>query len=111
MSTYYVTQEKAMAPGIADGWPEIIKAPHTKNGRLKKLSVSECVAIDEVLDSRFRVDVKKGIGVVIPSLVNHSIWFQVEPLPNNWYRITVKEEARHILMSVIAENRAQKRTV
>ncbi len=35
MSRYwYETQERAMAPGIADGWPEIIKAPHTKNGRL-----------------------------------------------------------------------------
>lgn len=31
---YYETQERAFAPGIADGWPEIIPAPHTKNGRL-----------------------------------------------------------------------------
>lgn len=31
---YYVTQERAMAPGIADGWPEVIPAPHSKNGRL-----------------------------------------------------------------------------
>lgn len=31
---YYETQERAMAPGIADGWPEVIKAPHTRNGRL-----------------------------------------------------------------------------
>lgn len=31
---YYVTQERAMAPGIADGWPAIIQPPHTKNGRL-----------------------------------------------------------------------------
>lgn len=33
---YYLTQERAMAPGIADGWPDVIKAPHTKNGRLVK---------------------------------------------------------------------------
>lgn len=31
---YYVTQERAFAPGIADGWPAFIPAPHTKNGRL-----------------------------------------------------------------------------
>jgi len=23
-----------MVPGIADGWPETIAAPHTRNGRL-----------------------------------------------------------------------------
>ena len=34
--TYYLTEERAMAPGIADGWPYVIKAPHTKNGRLVK---------------------------------------------------------------------------
>ena len=34
--TYYLTQERAMAPGIADGWPDVIPAPHTKNGRLVK---------------------------------------------------------------------------
>ena len=33
---YYVTQERAFAPGIADGWPDVIPAPHTKNGRLVK---------------------------------------------------------------------------
>ena len=33
---YYVCQERAFAPGIADGWPDIIPAPHTKNGRLVK---------------------------------------------------------------------------
>ena len=31
---YYVAQERAFAPGIADGWPKVIPAPHTKNGRL-----------------------------------------------------------------------------
>ena len=34
--TYYLTEERAMAPGIADGWPDVIPAPHTKNGRLVK---------------------------------------------------------------------------
>lgn len=33
---YYITQERAFAPGVADGWPEVIKAPHTENGRLLK---------------------------------------------------------------------------
>ena len=31
---WYECQESAFAPGIADGWPEVIPAPHTANGRL-----------------------------------------------------------------------------
>lgn len=31
---YYICQERAFAPNIADGWPKAIPAPHTKNGRL-----------------------------------------------------------------------------
>jgi hypothetical protein len=31
---YYVTQERAMAPGISGKWPLIIQHPATKNGRL-----------------------------------------------------------------------------
>lgn len=31
---WYETQERAFAPRIADGWPPVIAAPHTKNGRL-----------------------------------------------------------------------------
>lgn len=31
---WYQCQERAMAPGSGDGWPEIIKAPHSKNARL-----------------------------------------------------------------------------
>lgn len=34
MPYFYETQERAFAPGVADGWPEVIPAPHTKNGRL-----------------------------------------------------------------------------
>jgi hypothetical protein len=34
MSYWYETQERAFAPNIADGWPMVIAAPHTKNGRL-----------------------------------------------------------------------------
>lgn len=33
-SFWYQAQERAMAPGIADGWPEVIKAPHSPHGRL-----------------------------------------------------------------------------
>jgi hypothetical protein len=31
---WYQTQERAFAPGIGDGWPPVVKAPHTKNARL-----------------------------------------------------------------------------
>lgn len=34
---WYQTQERAMAPGVGDGWPEIIPAPHTPNARLKRM--------------------------------------------------------------------------
>lgn len=34
---YYECQERAMAPGIGDGWPEFIKAPHTKHARLVRI--------------------------------------------------------------------------
>lgn len=37
--TYYVTEERAFAPGVADGWPKVIPAPHTKNGRLVRRKV------------------------------------------------------------------------
>jgi hypothetical protein len=37
--TYYVAQEMAMAPGIVKEWPEIIKHPKSKNGRLKKIDI------------------------------------------------------------------------
>ena len=40
VTIYYEAQERAMATGIAgsyDAWPNTIPAPHTKNGRLKKM--------------------------------------------------------------------------
>lgn len=39
-TVYYVAQEMAMAPGIVKDWPNIIKHPTDRNGRLKRLSVS-----------------------------------------------------------------------
>lgn len=48
-----------MAPGIADGWPEVIPAPHTRNGRLVRRvypspdpderNAARCKAISEAL--------------------------------------------------------------
>lgn len=49
LTIYYVTQERAFAPGIAAGWPEVIPAPHTQNGRLVRCSPQECKAIDKAL--------------------------------------------------------------
>ncbi len=31
---WYETEERAMAPGCGDGWPEVIQAPHTSKARL-----------------------------------------------------------------------------
>lgn len=33
---YYIAQERAMAPGIAGDWPDIIPHPTNRNGRLLK---------------------------------------------------------------------------
>ena len=36
--TWYRTEERAFAPGIAEGWPTVIPAPHSKHGRLVRQS-------------------------------------------------------------------------
>lgn len=36
MADFYVTQERAFAPGIAGEWPQVIPKPGNKNGRLIK---------------------------------------------------------------------------
>ncbi len=41
---YYVTEERAFAPGIADGWPAVIPAPHSKNGRLVRRVAGASIA-------------------------------------------------------------------
>lgn len=43
MTTYYIAQEAAMAPGIVKEWPEIIKHPTNKNGRLKKINLENMI--------------------------------------------------------------------
>ena len=37
MAEFYVTEERAMAPGIAGEWPKIIEKPGNPNGRLVKI--------------------------------------------------------------------------
>jgi hypothetical protein len=37
MAEFYVTQERALAPGIAGDWPKIIPKPDSPNGRLVKV--------------------------------------------------------------------------
>ncbi|MBO6739025.1 MAG: hypothetical protein JJ916_04110 [Phycisphaerales bacterium] len=43
---WYQCQERAMAPGSSDGWPEIIPAPHTPNARLKRVEGDPVAMID-----------------------------------------------------------------
>ena len=38
---YYICQEMAFAPSIADGWPSVIPAPHSRSGRLVLRQVPE----------------------------------------------------------------------
>ena len=37
MPDFYVTQERAMAPGIAGEWPKVIPKPDSQHGRLVKV--------------------------------------------------------------------------
>lgn len=37
MADFYVTEERAMAPGISGDWPSVIHKSDNPNGRLKKL--------------------------------------------------------------------------
>jgi hypothetical protein len=37
MADFYVTEERAFAPGIAGNWPKVIVKPDNPNGRLVKL--------------------------------------------------------------------------
>jgi hypothetical protein len=37
MAEFYITQERALAPGIAGDWPKIIPKPDNPNGRLVKV--------------------------------------------------------------------------
>lgn len=37
MAEFYVTEEKAMAPGISGDWPLFIPKPDNPNGRLAKI--------------------------------------------------------------------------
>lgn len=49
MIQVYVTQEKAMAPGIVREWPNVIPHPTDRNGRLVKKSLTEI--IEEMSDN------------------------------------------------------------
>ncbi len=42
---WYECQESAMAPGIADGWPKVIPAPHTPHGRLVRREYPQDVPV------------------------------------------------------------------
>lgn len=45
---WYRTEERAFAPGIADGWPTIIPAPHTPHGRLIRVEGSPEAEIERL---------------------------------------------------------------
>ena len=53
MAEFYVTQEKAMAPGIAGEWPKVIQKPDNPNGRLLKVDgVQEMIdGIDQMISN------------------------------------------------------------
>jgi len=53
-----------MAPGIGDGWPEIIPAPHTPNARLKRM---EGDPTSELTALRARVAELEGVVELLMS--------------------------------------------
>jgi len=60
---WYQCQEQSMAPGIGDGWPEIIPAPHTPNARLKRM---EGDPTSELATLRARVAELEGVVERLP---------------------------------------------
>jgi len=54
MAEFYITQERAMAPGIAGEWPEVIEKPDTRYGRLVKVEgVQEMIdGITKMIESK-----------------------------------------------------------
>ena len=45
---FYVSQERAMAPGCSGEWPDIIPHPTSPNGRLVRMSAAQCHKIDRL---------------------------------------------------------------
>ena len=81
---WYECQESAFAPGIADGWPEVIPAPHTANGRLVRREYptpnnpeipDSCEESQQTIDDKpTRVDLldtKTGVVHVVPDEWHH----------------------------------------
>lgn len=50
MTTYYATEEKAMAPGISGEWPRVIPKPDNPHGRLVKVEGYEARLISAAAD-------------------------------------------------------------
>lgn len=59
MAEFYVTQERAMAPGIAGEWPNVIPKPDNPNGRLIKVD-----GVQEMLDGIQKMIESKDFGGV-----------------------------------------------
>ena len=53
MAEFYISQERAFAPGIVTEWPDIIPNQFSKHGRLKRLADfhSLMVAIDSEMSA------------------------------------------------------------
>jgi hypothetical protein len=53
MAEFYLTQERAMAPGISGEWPDVIQKPDNVNGRLVRLDGAEDLIIKAVAQLKF----------------------------------------------------------
>jgi hypothetical protein len=58
-AVYYIAQEKAMAPGIVKEWPDIVRLPKDKNGRLKKISLRELEQQARIEGARLALEAAK----------------------------------------------------
>ena len=58
MAEFYVTQERAMAPGIAGEWPKVIPKPDNQHGRrLVKVD-----GVQEMIDGIDQMIINKNCG-------------------------------------------------
>jgi hypothetical protein len=53
MAEFYLSQERAMAPGISGEWPDVIPKPDNVNGRLVRLDGAEDLIIKAVAQLKF----------------------------------------------------------
>jgi len=62
MAEFYITQEKAFAPGVAGEWPNIIPKSDNPNGRLVRIDGAQAL-LEQVVDELYRIHAGERDGL------------------------------------------------